>query len=434
VLSTHRVCLTQRAAGDRTAREYQSSVYGLVELEFGKMNKNMVRLSFAVIMLLLAGCSPASQALLTPSVIIAMPAAATPELASTAPLTLTQSPTDTPMPAQSPTSAPTLTPSRPVFDPAALGDNRQLASFILTIKNKTTGGGEVTETKDTIGYIQEPFGAYHLQTRTWGHAPEQYLIGGRLYEKNYNENFWNVSPEPDPKDIDYYLQSPADMRWVYQTNFGAISAKFAGREDFQGIPANHFTFDQTDLKGGSDPTGTYKIEKASGDLYLAQDGNYLLRYHIKVTGNVYPSSGPGYSAGVREYTEELSSINGLKEITLPPDYLALKLELDLGLPVPAGTKLHAIAHSTDGTNYSLYDYFMPVTVSTADFLEFYKNLAPTNGWTVSQVGGKTKYDYCQDLECVILKKGNAQAVLYKNDICVSNMPANNICFYAVYYR
>jgi hypothetical protein len=406
-----------------------------VLLEFEKMNKNMIRLSFPVIfMLLLASCSLPGLSPVTQPATFPPPSAETPDLASSVPSILTPFPTETSLPTPSPTEAPTATVYPPVFDPAALGDNRVLASFILTIKNKTTGGGEVTETKDTIGYIKEPFGAYHLQTRTYGHAPEQYLIGGRLYEKNYNENFWNVSLEPDPQDIDYYLQGAADMRKVYETDLGVISAKFAGREDFQGIPANHFTFDQTDLTGGSDPTSTYKIEKASGDLYLAQDGNYLLRYHIKVTGNVYPSSGPGYSSGVREFTEDLSSINQLTEIALPAEYLALKLELDLGLPAPAGTKLHAFNHSNDGRRYTLYDYFMPVSVSTDDFLEFYRNLAPTNGWTVAQVGGKTSYDYCKGLECVILKKGNAQAVLYKNDICVSDMPASDTCFIAIYYK
>jgi hypothetical protein len=401
------------------------------------MNKNAVRFSFPVItMLLLASCNLASQ---TP---VTLAATLTPLLAATSTLslsttdtpTLTSPPTDTPMPAPSPTDTLTPTPSQPVFDPAALGDNRELASFILTRKDKTTGGGEVIETKDTLGYIKEPFSAYSLGTTPYGNRDPKYMIDGRFYEKNSNENFWNISMEPDPTDVDFWLQSPADMREGYPM-YLVNSAQFVGQEDFQGIPANHFTFDQTDLSEQSDPTGTYKIEKAQGDLYLSQDGNYLLQFHLKQTGNVYsPAGSSGYVHGVREFTEELSSINQLTEITLPPDYLALKLELDPGLPVPAGAALHALNHSNDGRKYTLYDYFMPATVSKSDFLEFYQNLLQTNGWTVSQVGGKTKYDYCQTLDCVVLKKGNAQAVLAVPDQCVSNMPANDICFFALYYK
>jgi len=402
------------------------------------MNKNRIRLSFPVIILLLASCSPASQPQLTP--------AATPGPVSTAPLTLTQfptgtpgstpSPTDTPTAAPSPTDAPTPTPSRPVFDPAALGDNRVLlASFILTSTEKTTGGGEVIATKDIIGYIREPFSAYHIGKMPSRDLDATYMIDGWFYEQDINQNFWVVSPEQDPSDVDFFLKIPADMRWVFQTGFDTLSAQFVGQEVFHGIPANHFTFDQSDLNGGSDPTGTYKVEKASGDLLLAQAGNYLLRYHLKLSGNLYSPPGSAlYGPGTREFTEELSSINQLTEITLPPEVLAFKLVLDLGLPVPTGSRLHAISHFNDVPKYDYYDYFMPASVSKADFLDFYKNLAPTNGWTVSQVGGKTSYDNCQDRDCVILKKGSAHLVVAISPLCVSNIPANYICFDASYYR
>ncbi len=394
------------------------------------MIKNLVSLLLSIF-ILLTGCSGTSSAVVTPK------ASITPRPVTTA--TRTPLPSDTPFPTPSPTETLTPTPAVPVFDPAALGDNRVLDSFILTIKSKTTGGGEVLEYKDIIGYVKEPFSAYHVGTTPYGNLDPKYLIGGRFYEKNSNQHYWNVSLEPDPTDVDFWLQSPADMRegYVRGGDLGPLSAQFVGQEDFQGIPANHFTFDQTNLRGYADAApgnGGYKIKQAQGDLYLAQDGNYPLHFHVKVSGDVYVAGGTDqYSAGTVEITKDLSSINQLKEITLPADYLALKLELDLGLPVPAGTRLHAINH-LEGNGYDLYDYFMPATVSKDDFLAFYRGLAPTNDWTVSQVGGKTSYDYCQNQNCVILTKGNAKAILFISDLCVSNIPANYICFDALYYR
>ncbi len=81
-------------------------------LEVAKMNKKVVRLSFAVIVLMLASCSPVSQALVTP---------ANPDLAPASTPTFTpppaSTPTFTPPPADTPTAKPlptdTLTPTSP---------------------------------------------------------------------------------------------------------------------------------------------------------------------------------------------------------------------------------------------------------------------------------------------------------------------------------
>jgi hypothetical protein len=389
------------------------------------MIKILVSISLSA-MVLLAGCGGAGPVALAPTETLAPPLAAT--------ANQTPPPADTSTPAPPPTDTQTPTPSVPVFDPAALGDNRVLDSFILTRRDKTTGGGEVIETKDTIGFIKEPFSASHVETNPYGHPPEQYFLDGRMYEKNYNQDFWVVSLEPEPSDVDFYFRNAADSREGYP-KYLVLSAQFAGHEDFQGIPANHFTFAETDLSEQSDPTGTYKIKDAQGDLYLAQDGNYLLRFHVKLTGNVYsPGGSPGYISGVHEVTEELSSIDQLKDITLPKDFLALKLELDPGLPAPAGSRLHAITHANVGADYDLYNYFIPASVSKDDFLGFYRNLAPTNGWTVTQVGGITNDETCQTGDCVILEKGRTRVSLEISDQCVSTIPANYVCFYGVYYK
>jgi hypothetical protein len=241
--------------------------------------------------------------------------------------------------------APTIYP--PVFDPHSLGDNRLLASFILTRTDKTTGAGEGQVHQDTIGYIKEPFSAYELEQLGLGagSAPfKQYLVGGRFYETNASVD-WLISLSAAPDDVGA-LQNAADMRkgYIKGSDASPKSAKFVGQEDFRGLPANHFTFDQTDLSGGSDPTGTYKIQKAEGDLYLSQAGNYPLRFHAKLTGNVYsPGGSAEYFPGVHEITEELSSINQLKDIAVPPEYLKAEQTLvDLGLPLPAGTTLAAL--------------------------------------------------------------------------------------------
>ena len=243
-----------------------------------------------------------------------------------------------------------------------------------------------------------------------------YLIEGRWYETT-GRGDWFYNLEASPEDIEI-LQRSADIREIItHGNLDLISAQFVGQEDFGGIPANHFTFDQTDLSGYDFPTpapGDYKIEAAEGDLYLAQDGNYLLYFHVKVTGNVYrdPVS-PGYFAGEYEITVELSSINQVTEFAVPADYLASKLELDPDLPLPGDTTLVSIVHYND--SFAVDHYYLTATVSRDEFLEFYRTLAPTNGWTVSHIGEVTNHSTCRSEVCVIINKGDKQIILFHSE-------------------
>jgi hypothetical protein len=128
---------------------------------------------------------------------------------------------------------------------------------------------------------------------------------------------------------------------------------------------------------------------------------------------LHPVTGSAdYSPGVHEITEDLSSINQLKDIAVPGDFLALKLELDLGLPLPTDATLVGIVRYKEGLSI---DYYYSTSVSNDEFLEFYKNLAPTNGWVVSYIGEVAAHYICDSQACVILKKGNAQIILYHDE-------------------
>jgi hypothetical protein len=234
------------------------------------------------------------------------------------------------------------------------------------------------------------------------------VIGEAEYYKNTGGD-WAYYVESDQGTLDI-LQQAADMRQFYPTGLIA-NAQFTGQEDFQGIPANHFTIDQTDLQAGRDtgPNG-YKIEKTQGDLYLSQTGNYLLHFHLKLTGNVGRVSGSNnYVAGVDESTEDLSSINQLTEIAVPADFLALKLDLNLGVPLPAGSTFSGVIRYTQGLGLDYYGYHASVT--TDDFLAFYKNLAPANGWTVTHIGEVANHYLCDTQVCVMLNKGTEQFIV-----------------------
>ena len=53
------------------------------------------------------------------------------------------------------------------------------------------------------------------------------------------------------------------------------------------------------------------------------------------------------------------------------------------------------------------------TPHLADSVDFYTNLQPTNGWTVTHIGQVENLDvYCGDGNCVIINNGDKQVILY----------------------
>ena len=186
------------------------------------------------------------------------------------------------------------------------------------------------------------------------------------------------------------------------------SATFDGEADFAGVPALHFVFDETNLDSYASYTPEHPSPAVEGDFYLAQDGGYVLYTHSKET-----SPGRTY-----EVTEELSSIGQVAEIALPADFApmtqALDVGVDLGGLLPPGTSLSGLIRYTHGIGVDYYSYDTSVRTND-EFLNFFRTLPPTDGWTVSHTGHvKPHYERinCEtDVECVILKKSGEQLVV-----------------------
>jgi hypothetical protein len=78
-----------------------------------------------------------------------------------------------------------------------------------------------------------------------------------------------------------------------------------GTETINQIPAIHYQFDQNAL-----PIMVPK-PAAKGDLWLAEDGNYLIKYELTAQGNANGVEGS------ESWTYELSQVNAVTAITLP---------------------------------------------------------------------------------------------------------------------
>lgn len=348
--------------------------------------------------LLLQSCSPAlipttflePTATTEPTLFVSVEAAST----STAPrlLTATQQPTAT----SEPTLGPTATVWPPVFDVWSLQDIRDLDSFIVTINEKNTVNGQLTELTNTIGYIKEPKSAYNHNKYTGG-MDQTYVVDGWTYSLKGSGD-WYISAGSND-DLFFKADIPAG-------NTEKLSeAQFAGQEDFEGIPSYHFVLDPVTT---TEANTKYQLE---GDFYLAQDGNYVLYSHWKET-----SSQENFTQ-IYEVTESLSSINQLSEINIPADMekmvTAAQLPAAMNLPLPENSALYQMIRYKNGIGVDLY-YFSGLKISNDEFLDFYRQMPQTDGWQVTHVGHVNLHqDDCEfTRECVMISNGNTQVILY----------------------
>jgi len=348
--------------------------------------------------LLLAGCaandaSPAATAAPGSS----GPVAAVPPTDSSAPTSST-------VPAKSTAPTSTERPGPPVYEPNHLGEILDLASFVRTISVYNTNGGQLAENITTIGYTREPVGMYRIATFGAGNGgTRNYLVNGRTYDENQFGD-WRLHEAgsraaPDPSE-NIELRSGILA--------GVATAQLVGQEDYAGVPANHFVFNEIDTTSFDYYTPEKPSPTVEGDFYLAQDGNYVLYAHSKETspGRVY------------EVTESMSFIGLVDEITLPDDMAPMTQALDLGASLavllPPGSALSGLLRYANGIGVDYYTYTTPAK-NNDDVLNFYRTMPPTNGWSVTHIGRIKPHlepTNCETRnDCVILQKGGEQVVV-----------------------
>jgi hypothetical protein len=296
--------------------------------------------------------------------------------------------------APKPTTGPTATVWPPVFDPWSLEDIRGLDSFVVTVNEKNTVNGQLTARTLTTGYIRDPLSAY-FENEYSGGVDRTYVVNDRTYALTGSGDWYISAGASD--DVFYAVDIPA------HNTERLVEAKFAGAEAYQGIPAYHFVLEAPD---SAESNGNELV----GDLLLAVDGNYVLYSHWTET------SRQGDFSQVFEVTEAMSSIGQLTEIELPTDMKNMPstsdVPLDLKLPLPPDSAFRGMIRYR---GFGVDDYYFSTPRTSIDeFLDSYRSLPPTDGWTVSHVGHVRLHENdCEfSRECVIINKGSTQVVLY----------------------
>jgi hypothetical protein len=151
-----------------------------------------------------------------------------------------------------------------------------------------------------------------------------------------------------------------------------VGAVYAGDEEMNGIPARHYTFDAQAI-GLSSPA------RAEGEVWVAVDGGYVLRYTLTVDA-ADNQLGPGVS-GVQTWTYNLSEINA-GSASLPVGCQQL-------LASESVPRLEEAVVIVDQPGYLVYQAAKSADAAVA----FYLDQAETLGWAAGipvQFGSVTR--------------------------------------------
>ena len=141
---------------------------------------------------------------------------------------------------------------------------------------------------------------------------------------------------------------------------GVLGAEEAGQETVNEIETNHYTFDERAL-------GQAGLNKSSGELWVASQGGYLMRYHLETEGDEnYFGEG---MAGTITWDYELSEVNQVETIQLPADCPAGMVDAPI---------LPDAANVTNMPGLLKYD----TTTSVPEAAAYYEQELLSRGWTV----------------------------------------------------
>jgi hypothetical protein len=135
-------------------------------------------------------------------------------------------------------------------------------------------------------------------------------------------------------------------------------ANEVGSETVNGVAAQHYHFDQTGL--------SVTEPGASGEVWIAQQGGYVVKYTLSIPGPTTPTGNGAEIAETVDY--ELEEVNSFTQISLPAGC------------VPVLVDFPTMADAQDiyqGSGYM--DYTSPSTL--AQVIDFYNQALPPLGWT-----------------------------------------------------
>lgn len=324
-----------------------------------------------------------------------------PATATSVPATDTPAPTDTPVPTDTPAPEPEQQPAEEEaeeLDLGQLGTPNDLASYRASTSISISGTEEGQPVEGTVSflieYTSDPL-AQHLVMSGEGFEEsgsmegiEMYMVSDMAYLKMGEQ--WLSVPATEDMLADAGFLRPEEILedtcgWNKESD-----------TEYNGIPVHHWTTSKEDMEAclaAEDLAGFGELTAASGDLYTAIDGEYVVHMSLVYEGKdmegVLGNEDQVLEEGRMEFTFSLSDVNEPFVIELPAEALASS-SLPEDIPFPEDAQEIANA-------FGFITFNSPSTVAVV--ADFYRAEMPQNGWTedsVSEVSGMFMMEYSKD--------------------------------------
>ncbi len=202
-------------------------------------------------------------------------------------------------------------------------------------------------------------------------ALETYQVGGVHYMYSADQKCTSYSSGQKDTSAPAALFNPSDMLG------GLNSVKLVQKGDsVNGVTADHYTAAESSFKIGL-------FTNAKGDVWVAQDGGYVVKYTGQASGKSALLGGGVEGAISWEYNVE--DANKIDSITLPPECAASKPADDVPVPDNATEK---------GNIGNIITFKSPDDV--AKVTDFYKQALSAKGWTAGEGGLEGMLTFTKD--------------------------------------
>lgn len=359
----------------------------------------MVALLLFALVASLAACGAEPE----PAATAVEPAATTaPEPTTAPPPTDTSAPppTDVPEPtAETPVQAPEEElPEGAGLNLGELSSSSELSSYRATMTMKVSGtrGGEAVENSMVIlmEYTSDPQ-VQHIQMTgqlmegvDTGGVIEMYQVEGTTYIQFGDQ--WLSVPSSEEMSANMAFVDPDDL---IDDNCGWKQQRDT---DYEGIETLHYTLSTEDAKkcmAAEKWAEASDLTEASGELYVAKDGNYIVHMEMLLAGTGLEADlgteEELLDDGRMEIIFDMRDVNQPFTIDIPEDALASG-QMPEDVPIPEGA-----AEVSNAFGMITYN----TTQTPAEISDYYKAQMPANGWTevsVQDFSGMFMLEYSKD--------------------------------------
>lgn len=297
-------------------------------------------------------------------------------------------------PAAQPTQAPAEKPAavEPTDEPetleltnvtAGLNElNSYKASFSMTFEGKEDGQAKNSTLAFTEEFVKEPpakrtiitgFGSMlgGAGSNTSEGAIESIEVGGKQYSR-MGDICTQLTPDSGPQ-----ATTMMDPNSVIG---GVRGAQRVGNETINGVPTVHYKIDVTGLEAMGYLNG-------DGDVWVAESGNYVVKYTFQATGSNKLFGGSSDSEGTVKWTYEITDVNQ---------------PIDIQAPADCGGTAEDIPVMADAQDQAAFGEMNTYSTASSfeDVVAFYEKEMKVNGWTEAEGGmsadGLSMKDYTKD--------------------------------------